>query len=631
MSDLLAVADPGASYIAAYPLKGAARHVLARTWAAGRDYRPGSVWTHSLILDYRALTVISDLIELRRLFRKPEENDHRLYRSPVQFETAEKSNRQFSHDMRSRNALQQLYNRDPQRIITLPRHKDEEDELLALSLWRQMWPGLRRDFAFFINSDEGIPNVDCGCILRFSAQSDIVDLQDIDPDQNHGLRALLADLPKPGPTPLRQYIGRYVIESAYPRRLAAPLASLRENDDLPLQLKLQRVSNFAPGERLPRLVKDIVLQEFNRVTAARDLVALVGAVRNETADVDLAGTIDRAWNIDDRDLRELLAATQPSFEGQVGDKLFSELVKMSAAERLAAAATSTNRLAIARIRPEVRFVPAFWPTSDAERADLIEQIGKAPFEAESVRHVFGQTIGPRTALALLSSCGDVSPTVPLWLIEIDDAKVGEIVADWIVQTPSRLRAITNLGRPIGRRALERLAVAQIQDGASTPEPEIWAGLIITAFAAEPSSVGALNAISYMAALALSGDTSLTLAKLVYDPLQSSVRKFQLSADERNYLSRHISDSRSLTSALAQSAIAKWPPTVTDIGALTLSTVPVHQYALVDEVADQQGRTGLELSLQSGLLPEHIQRRIRRKLEPRLNRRMSSFDWFFGDD
>src|SRR5271155_660887 len=67
LSDLLASTDlqKGISYLTSYPLKSASRHVLARTWAAGHGYRPGSVWTHSLILDYQALALVTDLIALR--------------------------------------------------------------------------------------------------------------------------------------------------------------------------------------------------------------------------------------------------------------------------------------------------------------------------------------------------------------------------------------------------------------------------------------------------------------------------------------------------------------------------------------------------------------------------------------
>ncbi|WP_034881974.1 GAP1-N1 domain-containing protein, partial [Gluconobacter thailandicus] len=63
MSDLLIdrVLQEDVSYLACYPLPSAARHVLARTWSAGPDYRPGSVWTHSLLLDYATLAQIHDL------------------------------------------------------------------------------------------------------------------------------------------------------------------------------------------------------------------------------------------------------------------------------------------------------------------------------------------------------------------------------------------------------------------------------------------------------------------------------------------------------------------------------------------------------------------------------------------
>ena len=123
MSDLLAVSDiqPGETYLTIYPLKTASRHVIARTWAAGKGYRPGSVWTHSLILDYQALTLINDLAVLRPCFAEPSDGDFSRYSREVRLDV---SMRVGVHDadQRSAAALHQLYGDDARQLVELPRN-----------------------------------------------------------------------------------------------------------------------------------------------------------------------------------------------------------------------------------------------------------------------------------------------------------------------------------------------------------------------------------------------------------------------------------------------------------------------------------------------------------------------------
>ena len=73
MSDLLVgrLMSDQSSYLVCYPLPAAARHVLARTWPAGPAYRPGSVWTHSLLIDYPTLAQLHDLAALTALLTPP--------------------------------------------------------------------------------------------------------------------------------------------------------------------------------------------------------------------------------------------------------------------------------------------------------------------------------------------------------------------------------------------------------------------------------------------------------------------------------------------------------------------------------------------------------------------------------
>ena len=65
-------ADPS-GYLTGYPLKGAGKYVLARTWAAPEMPRPGCVWTHSIIVDNADLAAMTSAAALVAAFRRPSE------------------------------------------------------------------------------------------------------------------------------------------------------------------------------------------------------------------------------------------------------------------------------------------------------------------------------------------------------------------------------------------------------------------------------------------------------------------------------------------------------------------------------------------------------------------------------
>jgi hypothetical protein len=59
------------SYLTGLPLPESRRHALFRTWAAPEMPRPGCVWSHTLLLDSRAIGSLPAFSELLALFRRP--------------------------------------------------------------------------------------------------------------------------------------------------------------------------------------------------------------------------------------------------------------------------------------------------------------------------------------------------------------------------------------------------------------------------------------------------------------------------------------------------------------------------------------------------------------------------------
>src|SRR5579871_3801485 len=66
-------------YLTGYPLAESGLYVLARTWSAPEMPRPGCVWTHSLLIDFADLAVLTDPAVLLNLFRRPTADDFSRY------------------------------------------------------------------------------------------------------------------------------------------------------------------------------------------------------------------------------------------------------------------------------------------------------------------------------------------------------------------------------------------------------------------------------------------------------------------------------------------------------------------------------------------------------------------------
>ena len=149
-----------------------------------------------------------------------------------------------------------------------------------------------------------------------------------------------------------------------------------------------------------------------------------------------------------------------------------------------------------------------------------------------------------------------------------------------------------------------------------------------------SGIGALNSVGYLSALVEEGERAIVLAKVVFDPIYGAIRRRSLSRTEENYLSRNItrfSSSRSLSKALLQAALSKWPVTQHSTGAFAITSDKGVQDELVDEILMQYGREGLELVSKNVSIPARARARINHRLNPpKPKKGESPWSWFFGN-
>lgn len=93
---LLALSDlsgqgvsPGPSgYITGYPLPQMSAYAIARTWLAPEMPRPGCVWTHTLLIDFSDLAVISNVALLNLFLRPSNREDISSYGQVLTTETS---------------------------------------------------------------------------------------------------------------------------------------------------------------------------------------------------------------------------------------------------------------------------------------------------------------------------------------------------------------------------------------------------------------------------------------------------------------------------------------------------------------------------------------------------------------
>ena len=602
LADLGGVSD--GSYLTCYPLPNASRHVLARTWSAGVGYRPGSVWTHSLVLDYQALAVFVDLVALEPLLMRSGDIQRGRPAKPLLVRADLTADGPLEFGPNAAIAIEGLY-RHLHDAVTVPAVSRTENDLLALALWRQMWPRLRREFTFITGVGEGSPAQSEDWVLRFARIP--AHPTDLDP----GLQALLDDLPAPGQTSLRRFLSRYAVEASEPRKIARPLAELWTMPPVGFQDRLRAVRELTEDTPLPRLTRDLVSAELDAAAEPATLLAIVREFGDQPLDVEPSRVVRMTEAMDVPSLRLLLSAAAAAAPDHLGSRVFEAAVRGSEIRRLAAASGPAERSAMLRLRPDLLNVFDFWPVDDAERALLINQ-QTGDFDLEKGWNLFGIGIGPRTTEALLDR--DPAPSVPILLKLLSEGsdQVAYLVATRLVSQPTLIETVLETA---DARMIGRLAGAHVALVVPPSCPWAWCTAVrrVTGELAAP----AMLITCYVASLEVGGDEGLAAARQVYDPLQKLVRRYRLSRQQEYYLEAALSRrvrSWGLANGLTESALRQWGPDRSHAGALTLSTEYDHFRDLVDEAIDRFGRPRLREVLLDPELPPIVRSYVEQRLE-----------------
>lgn len=625
LSDLLKATplQEGEHYLAIYPLKSASAHVVARTWPAGDGYRPGSVWTHSLLLSYEALALLPDLTVLERLLACPNGLDHSAYRKSLSFDDIGSTSRQPG-DPRAPAALFQIYGSDLE-AISLPSIPNGNDHL-ALALWSQMWPALRREFSSLTIPCDRRPSFPGNLTLRFHSENTDINLPS-DWRETRGLEQLEADLHSRGPTKLRSFLARYAVEAEHPRRMALPLAWYFGSENVPSRQILDGLRRSSPGENFPRLTRDLILADFAKLTLSEQFVELAKETRDEELAFDIAPIVAQATLLDTGALAALLPAIANRKHATLGAGLFDALVKQLPAEQLAAITSMRVKQILLQRRGDLVGQQAFWPTADAKRAKLLGQVGNAELTWVEAEALFGEDIGPKTAHVLVERSEPLAGSTLVAMLSHPSEALREAAIAWLFDEPGRLSRMEPVINQISGATIKRIACSQI-DAHSLFDAKFWANVLGENDAKRRAKE--LTVVGGAAALCSGRRKDFALAKSDGLALLALCRSGRLSSGQTQFLDHVVPRGTyraGLDDRIIEQFLRKWPEPTSLIAILERVADAAIQEDFVRAAARIKGRAAVtELSKQRGL-----SKPVRRPIEAYLEKTKPipfPFGWLF---
>jgi GTPase-associated protein 1 len=135
------------SYLTGYPLDSGGFYCFARTWFAPELPRPGCVWTHTILISDTDVARVHDFRSLLSHFRRPPApNDVAGYDTPIRHSAL--SIEPYDVDHKTCSALLSLLYGSPSCKVVITGEDSRSHENLAIGVFSQQWPRLRRSFRF---------------------------------------------------------------------------------------------------------------------------------------------------------------------------------------------------------------------------------------------------------------------------------------------------------------------------------------------------------------------------------------------------------------------------------------------------------------------------------------------------
>jgi hypothetical protein len=397
LTDLAGPVPPSGftTYLTGYLVPDSEYFAVARTWLATEMKRPGSVWTHTLLLPKEVAEGIADARVLLQLFRRPMGPDPKLdqYRVKLRIPTTDDSAvpAQWPTGSASQTFIQELYSHPG--TTAFHASTSEEFEGLILGAWSQLWPAARLSLSFStgslkLRSVKGSPlAVQVGPRLLLPDATFDVDL-----DNKPGLEALEQDLVRTGRTPLRDFLMRF--GSGDDRTLAAKLATIHAWSKRPASVNrvADRVAELFPRADQGRRIKKELFGLDSAISSGTVVGSLVQSKKPAAFDPDQLQVGEHA--------RRAWVSERPTVMRALRSKgARRDAIMRAALAGVASAATSSEIvqawpdnpevwIQVAELQPGLALDEAIWPlvTPDMRRRAL-RHAGSAASDKESRRRV----------------------------------------------------------------------------------------------------------------------------------------------------------------------------------------------------------------------------------------------------
>lgn len=214
------------AYLAVLPLPEMRAQAFIRTWPAEPWLRPGSVWSHVLLVDFVVLAAADDLDAITGLFRRPSvpadssDPDLRPYKQPLPTTGRQLSAPPPINLDLAREVLGRVYGERDRVVIAITDAARAEPTLLAI--YEQQWPKLRRHFAFRtrVRPTDGPVPFDLDAVERGRVNAPLPG------EPKDWLAPLLDDLAHPGGGDLRRFLRAFGPESVDGRRVLPLLVAV---------------------------------------------------------------------------------------------------------------------------------------------------------------------------------------------------------------------------------------------------------------------------------------------------------------------------------------------------------------------------------------------------------------------
>lgn len=414
---------------------------------------------------------------------------------------------------------------------------------------------------------------------------------------------LLSDLPLSGPTEIRSYVSRYVIEAPDPRRAVPDLIALRDVLDDETSSAVTLASKFAPVDSMPRLAWETVRQVILSGDVPK-LSALVHRVRNKPIPVSEESVQEllskKFVDATVQEVSQLIGAVVPAPVGKFGGVVLRAVAKTVKAEVLASisAPTFVKRL-IMEIRPEVAALPEFWSIDPQQRPPLIQAAHEANIAPELLLRGLSQVASDQDYEILLHYYGEAAERPIIGLLLEQQQGLNPDAVEILASREGLLRRLDRAKLEVSAVFLNALAGPMLRRGAwRDTSPKTWRsmleGLPDRRLSAAESN---LAVVALLVGFETEPEATTVLFRRAFEAVFKGLESQSLSAEGYKALAVELSRNGSgyrMTDKLLSATIAQFGgPHRVDLIVLQLSDDEITTEKILLNISSNGGRYCLE--------------------------------------